>query len=96
MASVTPASYKVVDLLLLVYLIFGFLGELHRKRTRSVARKLYLYLLKHDTTLMAREIAAMAGMSAVGFSGIMSKFDQDLRNNKLVSKQCAAIRTRYA
>ena len=71
-------------------------AELHRKRTRSVARKLYLYLLKHDTTLMAKEIAAMAGMSAVGFSSIMSKFEQDLRNNKLLSKQCAAIRTRYA
>jgi len=70
--------------------------ELRHKRSRSTARKIYLYLLKHDTTLMAKEIAAMSGMSAVGFSGVMSRFEEKLRGDKRLSKQCATIRKRYA
>ncbi len=70
--------------------------DLHRKRSRSGARKLYFHLLKHDTALMAKEIAAMVGMSAVGFSGIMSKFEEELRGDKRLLKQCKLIRERYA
>jgi REP element-mobilizing transposase RayT len=69
--------------------------ELHQKRSRSVARKLYFHLLKHDTALMAKEIAVMAGMSAVGFSSLMSQFECLLLDDKRLRKLCGDIRKKY-
>jgi len=69
--------------------------ELLHKRSRSTARKVYLYLLKHDTALMVRKIAVMARVSRVGLSSILSKFEKVLATDKKLTRIIEKVRDAY-
>ncbi len=69
--------------------------ELHHSRSRAVARKIFFYLLKHDTTMMIKEIATIAGMSRVGMSGVLSKFEKVLAADRRLRQVIEKVRQSY-